>query len=75
MTYSENRNLNRTPGRSNTAGWVIGIIAAIVIIAGIIYAVSDRSTQTASSPGTTTGAATTTTPSNNSPAPPAPAGR
>ena len=70
MTYSDNR--NRNTGSGNTAAWIIGAIAAIVVIGGIVYGMSDRGDQTASNPPAATAGQGTNTPAQNAPAPPAP---
>jgi hypothetical protein len=68
MTYSDNRNRNR-PGDSSTTAWIIGIIAAIVVIGAIAWGISSSGDQTASNtetPAATTGQ--TGTPPANPPA-------
>jgi hypothetical protein len=57
MTYSDNR--NRKPGGDNTAMWIIGAIAAVIVIGAIAWGLSDSGTQTASDrPAATTGQTT-----------------
>jgi hypothetical protein len=63
MTYSDNRNRNRTRGGDNTAAWIIGVIAVLVVIGAIAWGISGSGDQTASTgntPATTTGQTGTT---------------
>ncbi len=84
MTYNDQNRTNRPHDQDrtdNTWTWVIGALAALAVLGGIYYAMSDRGDQSASTntPTATTGAAPTAGQGANQPttppAQPAPANR
>jgi hypothetical protein len=70
--YEGQRHEARTNGRDNKWAWVIGALAALAILGGIFYAMSDRGDLVATNqPAATTGAGPTAGQGSNQPTTPA----